>query len=632
MCLGPTTTETRSEKVGPIPRCQRAGGPEREQAGVGAWLPQSYCTMGNFASKDGHSSAGGTHSDLFQTPPTSPLSSNVQGLPFPPASAPGQSDGSKAGGARGVQKERQASIQKPSLPVTPERAVIGPGRSASSNRTGSDGDSGRSPGANRSSQSSEPRTPVSSSPGECPAPTCNQSELSWQEKDSGLEQSPGAEDRDGDRDGDMLSLKSLLEEYRSSLDLSPEQDGAVGAADLLRRVLAERERLLEEVQTLKETMRTERKEWLQFQSDLQVAVAVADRLHQEAAEELSTLRGAQGDVERQLAAARQRQQEADRELESLRAEHKETCRKLSALTLSHQQAVAELDKLRDRGGARGGRGADGTEGPRDEGERTEGRSRSRGRGEGSISEEPRVEGRGVAESYLQSVAAEERKKEEGRGSRRGVAVTERSRSLSRLPLFSASPSVVNGSSQPATATSPGPLSKNKSTARGRTADQTSEQQESGSTGKQEEVASLNQQNATPTDATDPPNRVISAVRNQDGLSTLLRRHGGSKRNSLLRWCQSRTQGYKNIDITNFSSSWTDGLAFCAVYHSYLPSHIPYSSLSPADKKENLSLAFRTGESVGIKASLTVEEVLRAGGPDWQRILGYVESMYRHFEM
>lgn len=29
---------------------------------------------------------------------------------------------------------------------------------------------------------------------------------------------------------------------------------------------------------------------------------------------------------------------------------------------------------------------------------------------------------------------------------------------------------------------------------------------------------------------------------------------------------------------------------------------------------------------------TLEEMLRAGGPDWQRVLGYVESMYRHFEM
>lgn len=40
---------------------------------------------------------------------------------------------------------------------------------------------------------------------------------------------------------------------------------------------------------------------------------------------------------------------------------------------------------------------------------------------------------------------------------------------------------------------------------------------------------------------------------------------------------------QNIEITNFSSSWEDGLAFCAVYHSYFPTQIPYNSLSPADK-------------------------------------------------
>ena len=29
---------------------------------------------------------------------------------------------------------------------------------------------------------------------------------------------------------------------------------------------------------------------------------------------------------------------------------------------------------------------------------------------------------------------------------------------------------------------------------------------------------------------------------------------------------------------------------------------------------------------------TVDEMLRVDGPDWQRVLGYVESIYRHFEM
>ena len=41
--------------------------------------------------------------------------------------------------------------------------------------------------------------------------------------------------------------------------------------------------------------------------------------------------------------------------------------------------------------------------------------------------------------------------------------------------------------------------------------------------------------------------------------------------------------FQNIDITNFSSSWNDGLAFCAVLHTYLPAHIPYQELTSQDK-------------------------------------------------
>ncbi|TRZ01904.1 hypothetical protein DNTS_014863 [Danionella cerebrum] len=112
----------------------------------------------------------------------------------------------------------------------------------------------------------------------------------------------------------------------------------------------------------------------------------------------------------------------------------------------------------------------------------------------------------------------------------------------------------------------------------------------------------------------------------------LRLHGSSRRNSLLHWSQSRTQGYKYVEITNFSSCWVDGLAFCAIYHSYLPSHIPYDKLSPENKKENLTLAFETGESFSISASLTVEEMLKDDAPDWHRVLEYVENIFRHFEM
>ncbi|EAW50918.1 spectrin domain with coiled-coils 1, isoform CRA_d, partial [Homo sapiens] len=47
----------------------------------------------------------------------------------------------------------------------------------------------------------------------------------------------------------------------------------------------------------------------------------------------------------------------------------------------------------------------------------------------------------------------------------------------------------------------------------------------------------------------------------------------------------------NIDITNFSSSWSDGLAFCALLHTYLPAHIPYQELNSQEKSSRQTGCF-----------------------------------------
>ncbi|KAL6086623.1 hypothetical protein STEG23_009801 [Scotinomys teguina] len=87
----------------------------------------------------------------------------------------------------------------------------------------------------------------------------------------------------------------------------------------------------------------------------------------------------------------------------------------------------------------------------------------------------------------------------------------------------------------------------------------------------------------------------------------------------------------NIDITNFSSSWNDGLAFCALLHTYLPAHIPYQELNSQDKKRNFTLAFQAAESVGIKSTLDINEMARTERPDWQNVMLYVTAIYKYFE-
>lgn len=117
---------------------------------------------------------------------------------------------------------------------------------------------------------------------------------------------------------------------------------------------------------------------------------------------------------------------------------------------------------------------------------------------------------------------------------------------------------------------------------------------------------------------------------KDPLASLVK-GGGSKRNALLKWCQNKTMGYKGIDITNFSSSWNDGLAFCALLHTYLGDKIPYDQLDSKDKRRNFSIAFEAAESAGIPSTLNVNELICLERPDWQSIMAYVTSIYKHFE-
>nr|XP_020454873.1 cytospin-A [Monopterus albus] len=142
---------------------------------------------------------------------------------------------------------------------------------------------------------------------------------------------------------------------------------------------------------------------------------------------------------------------------------------------------------------------------------------------------------------------------------------------------------------------------------------------------------LSLSSSSPTASITPTTRSRLREERKDPLSALAREYGGSKRNALLKWCQKKTEGYQNIDITNFSSSWNDGLAFCAVLHTYLPAHIPYQELTSQEKRRNFTLAFQAAESVGIKCTLDINEMVHTERPDWQSVMSYVTAIYKYFE-
>ncbi|CAF1143459.1 unnamed protein product [Rotaria sordida] len=103
-----------------------------------------------------------------------------------------------------------------------------------------------------------------------------------------------------------------------------------------------------------------------------------------------------------------------------------------------------------------------------------------------------------------------------------------------------------------------------------------------------------------------------------------------KRDALLKWCGEKLANY-GISITNFSNSWTDGIAFCSLLHSYLPDRIDLDIIKNESKKKRFEIAFDVASSVGIVSILDVEEMCSSEWPDWERVMYYVALIFRHFE-
>ncbi|KAG8188857.1 hypothetical protein JTE90_004665 [Oedothorax gibbosus] len=98
---------------------------------------------------------------------------------------------------------------------------------------------------------------------------------------------------------------------------------------------------------------------------------------------------------------------------------------------------------------------------------------------------------------------------------------------------------------------------------------------------------------------------------------------------LLHWCKSKTREYEQVEITNFSTSWNDGMAFCALIHHFYPDAFDFQALNPKNRRYNFDLAFRTAEErADIAPLLDVEDMVLMKKPDWKCVFTYVQSFYR----
>ncbi|XP_071545207.1 dystrophin-like isoform X14 [Panulirus ornatus] len=98
--------------------------------------------------------------------------------------------------------------------------------------------------------------------------------------------------------------------------------------------------------------------------------------------------------------------------------------------------------------------------------------------------------------------------------------------------------------------------------------------------------------------------------------------------TLLAWCRQTTKGYHGVDVRNFTTSWTDGLAFNALIHSHRPQLFDWTVLARKHPYARLENAFRlANEHLNIERLLDPEDV-NSQVPDKKSIMMYVMCLFQ----
>lgn len=107
--------------------------------------------------------------------------------------------------------------------------------------------------------------------------------------------------------------------------------------------------------------------------------------------------------------------------------------------------------------------------------------------------------------------------------------------------------------------------------------------------------------------------------------------GLSAKEGLLLWAQRKTAPYKEVNVQDFSISWSDGLALCALIHCHRPELLDYDKLDKSDRHGNTRLAFQVAaDHLGVPQLLEVEDLCDSTRPDERSVMTYIASYFHAF--
>ncbi|XP_035712122.1 microtubule-actin cross-linking factor 1 isoform X8 [Folsomia candida] len=104
----------------------------------------------------------------------------------------------------------------------------------------------------------------------------------------------------------------------------------------------------------------------------------------------------------------------------------------------------------------------------------------------------------------------------------------------------------------------------------------------------------------------------------------------SAKEALLAWAKKSTAKYPGVRVGDFTKSWKDGLAFCALLNRNRPDLIDWRSVTRRSARERLETAFNVAErDCGVVKLLDPEDV-DTNEPDEKSIITYISSLYDAF--
>ncbi|XP_067120023.1 EH domain-binding protein 1 isoform X3 [Centruroides vittatus] len=123
---------------------------------------------------------------------------------------------------------------------------------------------------------------------------------------------------------------------------------------------------------------------------------------------------------------------------------------------------------------------------------------------------------------------------------------------------------------------------------------------------------------------------VTKIENSENKVELEEPNVMSSLEELLSWCKEITEGYHGVKVTNMTTSWRNGMAFCAIIHHFRPDLIDFSSLSPHDIKGNCKIAFEAAFNLGIPKLIEPSDMVMLPVPDKLAVMTYLYQLREHF--